>query len=209
MAVIKSELTARERATATCTSPKSTGSGPSFPTATAFMTPTHPSFVYCGQAHPSNRCSAVSSTEARKRLLRRSGRCFDCLWRNHVSRNCSSSLRCKHCHGKDHNSICVRLPSHGTAGGSSSPMNTHGDAASPVLYVSTQTPVLLQTAKVRMYATTQSCSTLEARAILNGGSQRTCVTSQIQKMLSLPTSHTGPCQSRPLIQRVRVGSLAV
>ena len=107
-----------------------------------------------------------------------------------MSRNCRSSLRCKHCHGKHHDSICVHLPSQGTAGGSSSPTNGHGDAASPVLYVSTQTPVLLQTAKVRMYAAARSRSTLEARAKLDDGSQRTYVTSRIQKMLSLPTSHT-------------------
>ena len=189
MAVIEAELSARERAIAS--SPKNTGSEPSLPTAAAFMTPTHPSCVYCGQAHPSNNCSVVSSAEARKQALKRSGRCFVCLRRNHVSRNCRSSLRCKHCHGKHHDSICTRLPLQGTSGGSNSPANAHSDAATPILYVNTQTPVLLQTAKVRVYDATGSRSTLEARAILDGGSQRTYVTSRIQKMLSLPTSHTG------------------
>ena len=107
-----------------------------------------------------------------------------------MSRNCSLSLRCKHHHAKHHDSICVCLPLQGTSDGSSSPMNAHVDVATPVLYVNTQMPVLLQTAKVRVYDATGSHSILGARAILYGGGQRTSVTSQIQKMLSLPTSET-------------------
>ena len=188
MEVTETELSARQRAIAS--SPKSMGPGPSLPTAAAFMTPTHPSCVYRGQAHPSNHCSVASSAETRKQSLRRSGRCFVCLQRNHVSRNCPSSLRCKHCHGKHHDSICVCLHSQGTSGGSSSSASAHGDAATPVLYVNTQTPVLLQTVKIRVYDANGSHSTLGVRALLDGGSQRTYVTSRIQKMLSLPTSHT-------------------
>ena len=41
-----------------------------------------------------------------------------------------------------------------------------------------------------MYDAAGSCSTLKARAILDGGRQRTYVASRIQKMLLLPTFHT-------------------
>lgn len=47
--------------------------------------------VYCEQSHLSLTCSTVPSIEACKKILRNSGCCFNCLRKNHLSRNCRST----------------------------------------------------------------------------------------------------------------------
>ena len=68
-----------------------------------------PSCVYCSQAHSSGTCQTVSDPEGRKQILRTSERCFVCLRRNHLSRNCRSTGRCAKCRGRHHTSICPTL----------------------------------------------------------------------------------------------------
>ena len=66
---------------------------------------------FCNQDHMSVSCPKVTGVEARKEILRKSGRCFVCLRRNHISRNCRSSLKCNTCNGRHHVSICPnRMP---------------------------------------------------------------------------------------------------
>ena len=43
---------------------------------------------------------------ARKNLLRAQGRCFLCLKRSHLSRDCTSSIKCAKCSRQNHLSIC-------------------------------------------------------------------------------------------------------
>lgn len=52
---------------------------------------------YCNENHTSTSCMKVSGVEARREILRKSGRCFICLRKNHISRNCRSSLKCSTC----------------------------------------------------------------------------------------------------------------
>ena len=47
--------------------------------------------------------------EDRKCVLQRTGRCFVCLRRGHVSRACTSSIRCPKCGGRHHVSICSKI----------------------------------------------------------------------------------------------------
>jgi len=42
----------------------------------------------------------------RKAILKRTGQCFVCLKRHHVSKDCRSSVRCAHFSGWHHTSIC-------------------------------------------------------------------------------------------------------
>lgn len=41
--------------------------------------------TYCNEGHPSNSCTVVTNIESRKQLLRKGGRCFNCLQKNHLS----------------------------------------------------------------------------------------------------------------------------
>ena len=77
---------------------------------TAFVAnaPGPPVCVSRQQSHFPTDCSSVPDLIARKRILRNSGRCFNCFRKNHFSRNCLSTSKCKCCQGKHHTSICER-----------------------------------------------------------------------------------------------------
>ena len=61
---------------------------------------------FCNGDHTSSSCPRVTGVDAWKEVLRKSGRCFICLRKNHISRNCRSSLKCNACSGRHHMSIC-------------------------------------------------------------------------------------------------------
>ena len=66
-----------------------------------------PTCYYCGQQHLAQACKNVESVDERKRILREAGRCYMCLRRGHMVRQCSSKARCPHCRGRHHGSICT------------------------------------------------------------------------------------------------------
>ena len=51
--------------------------------------------VYCEKDHVSSSCNTITDVAARKELLCKSGRCFVCLKRHHLSRDCRSNFNCK------------------------------------------------------------------------------------------------------------------
>ena len=76
-------------------------------TAAALMTgKTTINCSFCQKEHTSASCFVVTDIEARKQILRKQGRCFVCLKRNHIVRDCESRYICKYCSGKHHVSLC-------------------------------------------------------------------------------------------------------
>ena len=65
-----------------------------------------PTFTFCTQSHPSANCSTVTNTAASKEILKKEGRCYICFCKNHISRGCTSNLKCYHCGKQRHASIC-------------------------------------------------------------------------------------------------------
>ncbi|CAB4037904.1 Hypothetical predicted protein, partial [Paramuricea clavata] len=60
-------------------------------TAAALMTgKTTINCSFCQKEHTSASCFVVTDIEARKQILRKQGRCFLCLKRNHIARDCES-----------------------------------------------------------------------------------------------------------------------
>ena len=110
MEVLEREITARERAAGTSNQVPRRHDR-ELPTATALLTRslTTPKCSYCRQNHPSASCRSVSDVAARKQILRRKGRCFVCLRKNHMSRECRSNVKCSNCEGRHHTSICSVL----------------------------------------------------------------------------------------------------
>lgn len=49
---------------------------------------------YCQQSHSSVDCHIVTNLDARRQLLKTSGRCFNCLVRRHIGRRCRSPPQC-------------------------------------------------------------------------------------------------------------------
>lgn len=97
------ELEARERIKAPTTNKdfkKLHGS------ASALIAGSNPSCTYCRGPHPSKDCTTMTTPAARQDILRKTGRCFVCLRKDHISPNCKSTTRCYLCKGRHHVSIC-------------------------------------------------------------------------------------------------------
>ena len=134
--------------------------------------------------------------EERKQTLRTSGRCFVCLRRNHISQNCRSSARCSKCRGRHHISAGVgSLTNPGSPPAGHSILTSTGASHIPATSsrcVNCHTPILLQTAKAVVCDASQPepAPTLEVRAILDAGSQKSYVTIHVQETLYVKGSHS-------------------
>ena len=96
LATFEEELTARERANTL--SARRSQERTHHTASTLFSgSNTAPQCSYCQQSHSSAKCSTVTDIASRKHILKTSGHCFNCLRRNHVSRECKSSSRCLRC----------------------------------------------------------------------------------------------------------------
>ena len=106
LATFEEELTARERANPQST--RRTQERVHHTASTLFSSSrdSNPECSYCQQSHSPTSCSSVIDVASRKQILKTSGRCFNCLRKNHISRDCKSSSRCQKCRRKHHTSIC-------------------------------------------------------------------------------------------------------
>lgn len=174
---VRQEIDARERA-------RTTQPNPSQPTrkpreqphtaATLFSGYSPASCCYCQQQHAAEACTTVKGIKDRKRILRKSGRCFICLRRGHICRECRSRSKCSKCRARHHVSVCaqaslsegsaalVATPTPGTElnptpGAGTTPCATLKLEAPPFqvptssLYIGTSKNALLQTAQVVFY----------------------------------------------------------
>ena len=82
------------------------------PTATTLLSGTQESSCgstaccYCQQSHSSVDCHVVTNFDARRQILKTSGRCFNCLVKGHIGRRCRSPPQCLTCKRKHYPSIC-------------------------------------------------------------------------------------------------------
>ena len=60
--------------------------------------------AFCQKPHYSASCEDVCDVNKRKEILKRDGRCFVCLRKGHISKQCDK--RCRKCQGLHHQSIC-------------------------------------------------------------------------------------------------------
>ena len=98
MGIVEREISTRER---------SSSGGSHVPTTAALLIGDGQlKCSYCRQGHSSASCGVVTDTSQRKVILKRAGRCFVCLKRHHMSKDCRSSIRCARCGGRHHISIC-------------------------------------------------------------------------------------------------------
>ena len=132
--------------------------------------------------------------------MKRAGRCFVCLKRNHISKDCSSRMKCLKCGRQHHISICTSDTNNEvkslhtlTVEGSTSLPQSQTSCSPPressgrptVLYAST--PILLQTAKAAIYRPGQPNEKFLARIILDSDSKRSYVTIRVKDKLRLPS----------------------
>ena len=187
------EIEARERATTAQvhTQPMPNKKSRDFPATRTMLS--SDACSYCDQGHSSSSCTTVTDIESRKQILKKSGRCFNCLRRHHMSRDCRSATRCQHCNGRHHTSICQKRHDTTTSTSSSTPttqsttqasLPTHG-SRSTSMYTDVRTPVLLQTAKAIVANPDQPECQMVVRVIFDGGSQRSYITQEVRQQLNL------------------------
>ena len=155
-----------------------------------------PICTYWKGKHPSRDCKTVINVLARKDLLKKYGRCFVCLRKDHIGRNCPSESKCHKCNGKHHDSICQSnlntVPPSYLAPTVSTPvpeqqgLPVQPGTSSVVCYANSSTPVLLQTAQAIVYNSQRSECKVKARIILDSGSRHTYMTDNLKNILQLP-----------------------
>ena len=170
MKAFDSEIEARERCEPIGTNPSDfftpkrpfpsqTNNGKEVPTGATLTNQSEQpvSCTFCKQSHPSASCGTVTDISARRNLLKQQGRCFVCLRRNHLARNCSPSKVCRICSGKHHMSICEntnrgsgnsKIQSRGSSVVSSDggERRSNENKTPTTVYVDSNTSILLQTA---------------------------------------------------------------
>ena len=213
MSAIEEEIVARERL-GPSKMPRKPESKPP-PTATTLVTKESstapPTCCYCNQQHRSTECTIVVQVDERKQLLQRAGRCFSCLRRGHLSRNCRTTSRCQTCHGKHHTSICSRPNTQEeltrvattTSPPVAEPTTSNLNPSAPeftsiepnpstlasTLCVHASKPVLLQTASAMVSNPHDASASLKLRIVMDRGSQRSYLTQRARDSLYLQTTN--------------------
>ena len=211
---MEGELLARERALPLAKTPSRRNQDKTHPTSTALFSGAHsptsgPTCCYCQQSHPSADCTSVPSVNARRQILRTSGRCFNCLRKGHLVRNCRSPRRCQKCSSRHHSSICEgRSPQQSEdqppslakpIGGAATPLNPQAPpfTATPTsnnLCTDGRVAVLLQTARASIYNPAHPQRSIEVRVLLDSGSQRSYISERAMGQLALqPTGEQQLC----------------
>ena len=188
------ELTARERSAGSTSQPpcRIHSQGHSSTSAIVASVPGSPVCAFCQNSHSSTECSSVPDTNDCKKILQNSGRCFNCLQKNHLSRNCRSTSKCKHCEGKHHTSICERGCQSAETPSLAIPteLNPEAPAYTPSTMTSTlsstsRKAVLLQTACMVVHNLLKPELAIEVRLLFNSGSKRSYLMERAMTLLQL------------------------
>ena len=182
MKVIETEIRARERS-ASMESREGRRPAKELATGAALLTggATPLSCCFCKQEHPSRDCTNIVDVEARKQALRRSGRCYICLRRNHIARKCHSNIKCTECDERHHVAVCTAQSRHPTnpSPHSSEPsrgaLNPEAPTYTPTtsdqaLWTYSSKQVLLQTATAVAFNPDDPSRTVHVRVVLDTGS---------------------------------------
>lgn len=140
--------------------------------------------------------SDVGCTCSEEGSAQSSGRCFNCLRRNYLSRNCRSMSKCKHCNGRHHTAICERESNSRDSSGCTAPpeLNPEAHCFSPdpttsTLCMTKGKATLLETARAVLYNLINPKQAPEVHLLLDSGSQRSCLTERAKKLLQLNEAH--------------------
>ena len=143
--------------------------------------------AYCLKEHEEIECQGITNIKERKNLIMKYGRCFICLQKGHRSFECRSSVFCKDCGGKHHNSICDKETSAEVSVGQGSTLRPTAppfrtvNVSSCVESFGNGGRVALQTAQALVDGKVNA----RVRVLFDSGSHRTFVTSRVARELDL------------------------
>ena len=163
--------------------------------------------VFCDQKHKPQHCKVVTDLNARKSILQNKRRCFSCLKKGHISRECRSSIKCHKCSRRHHLAVCNqrekdRPPVHHDKQNESSHI-CHSSNNS-----NTDT-ILLQTASVEVKNNSITC---HSRILFDSGSQLSYITPELKTKLGLKVEGVrsiciktlGSVESKETLEKVNV-----
>eukprot|EP00112_Aurelia_sp_Birch-Aquarium-sp1_P000701 Seg1067.14 transcript_id=Seg1067.14/GoldUCD/mRNA.D3Y31 product="hypothetical protein" protein_id=Seg1067.14/GoldUCD/D3Y31 len=130
--------------------------------------------AYCRGEHSHEKCKKVQDINERKALIRKYGRCFKCMKKNHRAKECLSGQKCKVCQGGHHTSICEKEKGNGKV--------DETKAAVPSLHIGAQGKVALQTIQAYAQAPGQGPK-VRCRVMLDSGSQCTFITTELAQIM--------------------------
>ena len=62
--------------------------------------------VFCGKSHLAENCKTVVDVDKRLDILKKQGRCFSCMKRNHMANKCRSRPKCSICSKIHYEALC-------------------------------------------------------------------------------------------------------
>ena len=192
--LIEAEVQARERSSAH--SSQSERRPKDLPTGATLFTDTRSLHCcFCQGEHPLQNCQAVTGVDSRREILRKTGRCYVCLRKGHVSRSCQSRIKCLNCKGRHHVAICsavtrpkIEEPKAGTESDKTSELNPQARAYRPKtsnMWTYTGRQVLLQTAQTTAFNPDCPSISTRVRVVMDTGSQMSYIADAARQQLAL------------------------
>ena len=122
------------------------------------------------------KCRKVTDVSKRRTILRKTGRCFRCLEKSHMSKDCPSNYICRIRNGKHNITLCENTMSE--------------KKTDPTLTATAATEnksnIMLMTARCKISDVNSKNISLR-RTIFDSGSMRSYCTEEVRRKLSLPT----------------------
>ena len=101
--------------------------------------------LFCKGNHRASECQVVTNIDERREILKKQGRCFNCLRRGgYLARNCDTKVQCFKCSGRHYLAVC------NSSMGSADSNNPAGATASSALHIGSVMHVFLQTTPVNV-----------------------------------------------------------
>lgn len=139
--------------------------------------------AFCLGGHKHEECKKVTQVSERKRILLKYGRCFNCIRKGHVSKDCKTVVNCKFCKGKHHSCLCC-ADSPGEGRSSTTAIESHNvESVSSSMHIETGGSVALQTAQAQVAGKGNA----RIRVLFDSASHMSFVTSRVAKEFSLET----------------------
>ncbi|XP_046862763.1 uncharacterized protein LOC124456335 [Xenia sp. Carnegie-2017] len=142
-------------------------------TASALLTKSGPvRCAFCLGCHRHEECEKIKSIEERKNIIKKYGRCYICLEKGHMARDCDNNIKCSICKKNHHKALC-------DSGKESKPQGTVGQGSPKNSCEKAGCNVALQTAQAKLVGSKSG----RVRVLLDSGSQRSFVTERTAKAL--------------------------
>ena len=138
--------------------------------------------LYCSGKHATVSCKTVTDIEARRQILRKKARCFNCFGGGHIAGRCRNPKVCGKCDGKHDTSLCDE-PLHKDPEPEKKEEEEKKDGIT--MHCNTATSVLMLTARASV-CNVKLGKPVSARVIFDNCSNRTYVTDCLRQTLKLP-----------------------